>query len=101
MNPKSRTRVAVVALDARPPAGWAGAALDVGTADELAGGRWPVPLSGLVGSDPCWHPAMAMAARMASDATAMRWVCRVTVLLLSALACVVAQAVELAPLAAI
>jgi hypothetical protein len=83
MNPKSLPRVAVVGLDARPLAGWAGVGLEVVATGGLVGAGCAGLGWGSAVSDPRPHPASAIAVRMASDANAMRWVLPVIVLLLS------------------
>src|SRR5215207_3113949 len=85
MNPKSLPRVAVVGLGAGRLAGWAG----VGFGGAVTEGAAGAGCAGLGWGSSVWElPPQAVsvtAVRMASDASARRWVRRVIVLLLSCL----------------
>src|SRR5215211_292593 len=74
MKPKSLRRVAVVGAAAGWVAGWAVAGLETGAVEGAAGVGCAEPGWGSAGWELPPHAARVTAVRMASDATARRWV---------------------------
>src|SRR5215213_385088 len=74
MNPKSLRRVAVVGTAAGWVAGWAVVGLEAGAAAGAAGVGCAAPGCGSAVSVPFWQAASVTAVKIASDATARRWV---------------------------